>query len=247
MATETSQENAIPAQSVVIAARVPQVVIYSHSWILYWWPSWVAGYVMAFLTWMNHINVQIGNTEAEFYPSNNMGVVFCLILVLNVLLTGTNLRGLLSAVVAVSAAFVILFFAYMNWWDPVLEWFGKLSVHLNMGFYMFFSTALGLVWLVIVFGFDHLTFWRVRPGQITHEMLLGAADRSYDTDNMVFTKSQGDLFRHWFLGLGSGDLVMRTLGGTGMTISIPNVPFVGAKVRRIEKLIATKPGVEAHA
>jgi len=30
---------------------------------------------------------------------------------------------------------------------------------------------------------------------------------------MVFTKQQNDLFRHWILGLGSGDLEMQTMGG----------------------------------
>jgi hypothetical protein len=45
--------------------------------------------------------------------------------------------------------------------------------------------------------------------------VLGAADQTYDTETMLFTKQQNDIFRHWILGLGSGDLRMATMGDTG--------------------------------
>jgi hypothetical protein len=32
--------------------EVLQVIVYGHSALFYWWPLWVAGYVMALLTWL---------------------------------------------------------------------------------------------------------------------------------------------------------------------------------------------------
>ena len=69
--------------------------------------------------------------------------------------------------------------------------------------------------MLTVFVFDRLSFWRVRPGQLTREYALGAVENSYDTDNMVFTKRQDYLFRHWILGV-AGDLEMQTMGGRGV-------------------------------
>ena len=68
-------------------------------------------------------------------------------------------------------------------------------------------------------------------------------ENSYDTDNMVFTKRQNDLFRHWILGLGSGDLEMQTMGGRGIVAKVSNVLFLNWKVSKIQSLIATKPDV----
>jgi hypothetical protein len=72
-------------------------------------------------------------------------------------------------------------------------------------------------------------------------------ESSYDTDNMVFTKVQDDLFRHWVLGFGAGDLQMQTMGGRGVVARVSNVLFLNAKVARIQRLIATKPEVPQEA
>jgi hypothetical protein len=102
-------------------------------------------------------------------------------------------------------------------------------------------------WFVSVFLIDHLSFWRFRPGQITHEYFGGIVDKSYDTDNMILVKKQDELFRHWVIGLGSGNLHMQTMGGRGVEMNVENVLFVGAKMFKIERLIATKPDTPQNA
>ena len=87
----------------------------------------------------------------------------------------------------------------------------------------------------------------IRSGQVTHEYVLGAVESSYDTDNMVFTKQQADVFRNWILGLGSGDLQMQTMGGRGVVAEVSNVLFVNARMAQIQRLIATKPDVAQQA
>src|SRR5262249_34147532 len=123
----------------------------------------------------------------------------------------------------------------------ILALLPALSVHMNLGFYLFFSTLIFLVWFLSVFVYDRLSYWTVRPGQITHEHLIGGAEKSYDTHGMVFEKKREDLFRHWLLGLGSGDLVISTMGAKRENLCVPNVPFVDRKVWYIQKMIATKP------
>jgi hypothetical protein len=73
---------------------------------------------------------------------------------------------------------------------------------------------------------------------------VGSGMKSYDTRGIVFEKIRQDLFRHWLLGLGSGDLKI-TLPGQRDEIYIPNVLFVDSKVRRIQALIATRIELEA--
>jgi hypothetical protein len=58
---------------------------------------------------------------------------------------------------------------------------------------------------------------------------------------MVFEKHRQDLFRHWVLGLGSGDIQISTTGARRETLNIPNVLFADSKVGEIQKMIAMQP------
>ena len=58
---------------------------------------------------------------------------------------------------------------------------------------------------------------------------------------MGLEKHRDDLFRYWLLGLGSGDLKIRTSGATREQIDVPNVLFIGRKVVAIQQLIAEEP------
>ena len=89
--------------------------------------------------------------------------------------------------------------------------------------------------------FDRASYWLIKPGQITQEFVFGAGSKSYDTTNMVLEKFQGDLFRNWVIGLGSGDLRIQTMGANHDTIDIPNVLFVTRKVALSQEMISIKP------
>ena len=86
-----------------------------------------------------------------------------------------------------------------------------------------------------------MSYWEISPGQLTHVSLLGAGSKSYNAQGMGLEKHRDDLFRHWLLGLGSGDLQIRTSGATREQIDVLNVLFIGSKVDRIQKLIAEVP------
>ena len=92
-------------------AEVLQVIVYGHSALFYWWPLWVAGYVMALLTWLHHDQVIIGNKPELFHPSQNLGVIYTLLFLLLIVITSTNVRGMKAALIIVALGFVALLFA----------------------------------------------------------------------------------------------------------------------------------------
>jgi hypothetical protein len=223
--------------------RPHAVYVYSHSPFLYWWPVWLTGGIMAVMTRVDGVLVNLDGTNVWFHRSKNIGVLFTLLFFLVILITNVALRGLSSLVAVLGLAFAALLLAYMGWWGIVLEEMGHVSIFMNLGFYVFFSTLVFLVWAFSVFVYDRMSYWRVTPGQITFEHVIGGAAKSYDTRGMIFEKRRQDLFRHWIIGLGSGDIEISTTGAKRETIHIPNVLFVDSKVAEIQQMIAMRPDV----
>ena len=60
---------------------------------------------------------------------------------------------------------------------------------MNTDFYLVFSTGLVIIWLVMFFVFDRRTYWRVRPGQMTVEHLIGGGAASFDTNGLRISRS----------------------------------------------------------
>jgi hypothetical protein len=224
----------------------PQVVIVSHSPLFYWWPVWVVGFLMAAFTWANGQQYQIAGHQVYLHESNNLGVLFFLTVFLVVLITSVEVRGLASLVVILVLVLTAVLLAYFQVWDEVFAWFGDLSVYLNQGAYFWFSALLFLAWVLTVFVVDRMNYWVVKPGQITRERFWGMGSQSYDTENMTLEKRRDDLFRHWILGMGSGDLRIQTYGARQKEIFVPNVLFVGSRVHTIQHLIAQEPTHSGH-
>lgn len=225
-----------------VKPRSQQVRLISHSNIFYWWPAWLTGYAVALFTSLEGKDIAISADVVErFHPSNNPGIFFITTLVLLVVFTTTKLRGIYSAITLVTLAFFFVLFAWFGWWDEILRIVPQLSARANVGFYLLFSTALLVVWLLAFFVFDRSTIWRIVPGQMIEERLVGGQARSYDTAGLVFEKKGQDLFHDILLGLGAGDLRLKIGGTNQQTIEIPNVLFVDRKVRAIERLVSVKP------
>ncbi len=224
-----------------------QLKIYSHSSLFYWWPVWAVGFLMALLSYGRGQQYAIGGNLEWFHPSSNLGVIFFLTLFLVIMITNVIVRGLASVIVILVISLATVLLAYFDLWDPILRWLGNLTVHLNMGAYVWFSALMFAVWASTVFFFDRMTYWTIKPGQITQEFVFGAGSKSYDTNGMTLEKYRGDIFRHWVLGLGSGDLHIHTTGASGERIDVPNVLFVGSKIGAIQRMIAVQPEKFGHA
>jgi uncharacterized membrane protein YkgB len=182
--------------------------------------------------------------KERMHPSKNLGIIFTVVLIVVILITNMPLRGLSSAIAVTVILLITVIFAWQNWWAQIFEWLDLLNIHMNAGFYVFFSTVLLVAWVLVFFVYDRLWYWRVTPGEITQQFVFGGGQRAFATDAMTFEKLRDDLFRHWVLGLGSGDLIMHPLvkgGASEQELAIHNVLFVGTKIRKIQELIATRP------
>jgi len=218
-----------------------EVRIYSHSMLFYWWPVWVVGYLLALVTLIQHQVTDFGDTQVLVHPSRNLGVIFTFTFLLVMLMTHFAVRGVASVTVIITAIAVTLFLAWMGWWDTVLRTIGNLAIYMNLGFYVFFSTALFLVWAFEAFVMVRFDYYVVRPGQLVHYTFLGGGEETYDTRGMSVIKMRDDLFRHWILGLGSGDMHVAATGARSANFVIHNVLFVGHKLEKIQQLVAMKP------
>ena len=221
--------------------RLPDLKIYSHSRLFYWWPVWLPGYILALLTYTEGKVVELGGVEMYMHPSKNPGVIYTVVFMLVILFTNVSLRGIVSVVAILTVMFFTVLFAYLGWWDEILRILPYLSIHMNMGFYVFFSTFLFIIWVLAFFVFDRLKFWRVRPGQLTVEYVIGGAEKSFDTRNMIAEQLPQDLFRNQILGLGSGDIRIITAALRPEEMVLPNVLFVRRKIHAIQKLVQVKP------
>jgi hypothetical protein len=151
--------------------RIPEVIIYGHSTLFYWWPLWVFGYLFAFICFVGGIPVAIEGAAKPvlFYGDQTLGVAYSLILFAVIVITNMTFRGLSSFTFILGVAFLSVVVAYFGWWDDIAVWIPHLAVFMNMGFYVFFSTLLFAAWAFGFFIYDRLTYRRVRPGQVTQE------------------------------------------------------------------------------
>ena len=139
---------------------------------------------------------------------------------------------------------VVLTAVLLGWlqlFDDLVEIIPYLGMHMTLGFFLVTATGVFVMWALAFFVFDRMAFWRIRPGQMTFERWVGDAEKSYDTRGLLFEKKSEDYFKQLLLGLGMGDLSIVTSGARKEEIDIPNVVFVDAKVRAIQRLIAIKP------
>lgn len=172
--------------------------------------------------------------------NKNLGVLFCIIVLLVIAITNIPLRGLWSVIVIIILAGLAIIFAILRWWEVIIEYFGFLDIRINLGGYLLISTVLFVLWFVIFWFFDKQIYMVFSPGQFRVRLEIGDAETAYDTAGMTIQKQRSDLFRHWILGLGSGDLIVRTAGAQTHQFDMPNVLFLGRKVREIEDLLRSK-------
>jgi hypothetical protein len=165
-----------------------------------------------------------------------MGPSFCIVLLLVIVITNVPLRGLWSLVVIVTVVLVSIILGLAGWWDDILASFRNLHVYIGMAGYLLISTVLFVAWCVTTFVFDQQIYIIFSPGQMKVREEVGGGEKSYDTIGMTIEKHRDDLFRHWVLGLGSGDLTVRTTGAQIHTVVLPNVLFIGRKLAAIENM-----------
>jgi hypothetical protein len=178
--------------------------------------------------------------------NKNYGVIFCMALILVIVITNVPLRGMWSLVVIITIILLSVIFALAGWWETIFEKLGRLDIRINMGAYMFIGVALFAVWFFTLMFFDKQVYIIFTPGQFKVCTEIGGGEKVYDTIGLTLERQKADLFRHYILGLGSGDLVVKTTGAQAHHFDLPNVLFINKKVQMIEDLLQKKKVVETR-
>jgi hypothetical protein len=172
-----------------------------------------------------------------------LGSVFVVILIIVIVITNVPLRGLWSFMVILGVIVLSLIVTVFNGWDEIYDRVTALRIYMNMAAYLTISTSVFIIWAVATFIFDRRTFIQFSPGQIKVCEHIGSSVRTYDATGVTFEKQRDDLFRHYILGFGSGDLIVRTAGAERHEIRMSNVLGIGWKLGPIEDLLREKPTV----
>ncbi len=176
-------------------------------------------------------------------PKKELGVFFIAVLLMVIVITNIPLRGLWSVIVLILIALIVVLFAFFEVWNTILNWISILDIRITAGGYFVISIVLFVLWLMVMLVFDRQIYMIFTPGQVRVVQEIGDAETSYDTSGITVQKQRSDLFRHWILGLGSGDLIVKTSGANAQEIHMPNVLFIGRKVAEIEQMLRERPVV----
>ena len=270
---------AVPVVNENETVRDEEIRVYGHNNLLYWWPVWAVGFIMAALTYIDgHVMAIVpqGTKVEQVQPSgggkaqdvlvapagqsvppagaasadpsphlrvaanNNYGVIFIFTVLLVVMITNFTLRGLASVMVLAFLVILALLFAQLGWWDEIFRWLGGLDVRMNAGGYMVFAVPLFVIWLFSTFVYDHYTYVVITRGQVRIRQAIGDGELAVDSTGLTLEKKRADLFRHWLIGLGSGDLHIKTGGPANLDFELYNVLFIGTKLARIQDMLREK-------
>jgi hypothetical protein len=174
----------------------------------------------------------------------NWGVLYAIVLLLVIVVTNVPLRGMWSLVVIVTLILLSIIFALAGTWDWIFDKLESLAIFMNAGGYFFISIVLLILWIVAMLVFDRQVYVAFQPGQFRVCQQIGGGEQVFSTEGVTLEKQRSDLFRHWILGLGSGDLIIKTPRGDHFDMH--NVLFVGRKVAMIEDMMREKAVVRGH-
>jgi hypothetical protein len=190
-----------------------------------------------------------GNLEQprlKVTTNKNLGVIFAIVLILVIIITNVPLRGMWSLVIILMAIMLSIIFYLADWWARIVDAFHFLDVRINMGGYLLISGCLFIAWCATFFFFDRQIYITFAPGQFKVRSEIGGGEQVYDTMGLTLERQRSDLFRHWIIGLGSGDLIVKTSGAQAHHFDLPNVLFINRKVQQIEEIIKSRKVVETR-
>jgi hypothetical protein len=217
--------------------------LYQHSNLIYWWAVWAYGYVCAGLTYAQGVAVpQLATASGRgviFHPQPWLGFSFIALVLFVIIFTNVRARGVYSFVLLLLAGGIGWGVTHVPGIDHAIGWASLLRIHLNLAFYLTFSTLLMVTWLFVIVFIDHFTWWRFSPGQVIEEHRIGqATGHAYNTEGMVVRRLPDDFFRHRLLGLGTGDFIVSPPNDDAFEIH--NVWKANRQQRKIEDMIAMR-------
>ena len=176
--------------------------------------------------------------NARISANSWLGSLFVVVLLLVIIITNVPLRGLWSFLVLMGILLIAVLVTLFKAWDQILKAAGDLHIHINMAGYLTIGVAVFLLWALATWVFDQRAYVLFTPGQIKVCEHIGDAEQTYPTVGMSMEKQRDDLFRHYILGFGSGDLILRLANGD-KEIRLPNVLGIGWRLRTVQDMLRT--------
>ena len=189
-------------------------------------------------------SMDITNRHMTKYPLP--GVIFAVALALVIFITNVTLRGLMSYMVIGFLIILGLLIYSFGFSQQLASYVALLDIRINMGGYLFISTLLVIIWLLAFYFFDRQTYAVFTTGQVKVCAEVGEGEKVYDVTGLHFEKQRSDLFRHLLLGMGSGDMIVRTTGADTKEFRFDNVLNIDKKLKDIESLIGSKKQVTVN-
>ena len=229
------------------AGRNERIIVYQHSDLLYWWVVWAYGFFCALLTWLQGKPVALSEDGRQVlvHPSAWVGISFVALVLFVLVFTNARARGVKSLVLFLVLTVCGLLVELIWGWDEILRYIPLLLVHMNLAFYVLFSSILLAAWAFIILGTDHATYWEFAPGSIAKKYWFTDAGESFSSPLVEITRQSDDIFVHrllglWFLGFGTGDIEVRfnTAGGGQRLYLLKNVWRAAHVEREINRLVA---------
>ncbi len=178
--------------------------------------------------------------------SNNLGIIWTLVVCFSVLIIHVQMRKLRSLIVLLALIAAVVALAMFGLWDSMVRTVQVLEIHITANAYFAISALMLGIWLFIYFLYDRQIAITFTPGEIRVRTALGGGERKYETRGLVLETHREALFRHWLLGFGSGDMVVNTAGENPARIEWPNVFGIDRKIRQISPMIGQREVVKAH-
>jgi hypothetical protein len=175
-----------------------------------------------------------------------LGSIYVIALLIVITITNVVVRGLWTVLVLVSIIMLSIILIAGGWMEEIFFRFNQLSIFINMGGYLLISMVLFILWTINFVFLDRQTYMVFAPGQVRVRVEIGGEETVFDTAGMVVQKQRSDMFRHWILGFGSGDLVIKPVG-VAHPIVFDNVMGITSKLTKIERMIKEKVIVKAAA
>jgi hypothetical protein len=244
MSTASTAPEATPTDAVAVY-NVPRpglknedvhVAVYGHSSLLYWWPVWLMCFVLAAVTYAE------GDRSGGVTVSNGngLGLVFVITLLVVAVSSTVVFRGLVSVIAAVLLVTLAITLAWFGWWGEIFRLLGGMEIRINAAGYLCVGVPLFVAWLAVVLVYDRQHYVIFGLGQIRYVVEIGDSEVAVQADGATVEKKRSDAFRHWVLGLGAGDLIIRAGSRSGLAIELKNVVHIQRKLKVIDRLLREK-------
>jgi hypothetical protein len=174
-----------------------------------------------------------------------MGISFVALMLFVLVFTNARARGVKSLVLFLVLTVIGLVTQMTVGWNEILQYFPLLLVHMNLAFYLLFSTILFVAWAFVILGTDHSSYWEFAPNSIAKKYWFTDAAESYTSPQVETSRQSDDIFVHrllglWFIGFGTGDIEIRfsTAGSGQKVFYLKNVWRAGHVEKEINRLVA---------